>query len=56
MKLKKYLISKKIPEVLRDEIVLLCCESEVFWVSGVGLSDKLKVVKHPSHVLKYNKK
>lgn len=53
MKLKKYLISKKIPQEKRDKLLLLARDNEVFWVIGVGLSDKLKVAKVPSSVFKY---
>ena len=52
MKLKKFLNSKEVLKHERDEIILLCQGSEVLWVIGVGLSNKLKVVNKPSHVLK----
>lgn len=51
MKLKKYLTSKGIPQHKKDELILLCNSTEVLWVAGVGLSNKLKVVNQPSHVL-----
>lgn len=51
MKLKKYFISKKIPQYRRDNIVLLVSNDEVLWVSGVGLSDKIKVKDKPTHRL-----
>lgn len=51
MKLKKYLNSKGISQHNKDELILLCKDSEVLWVAGVGLSNKLKVVNTPSHVL-----
>lgn len=56
MKLKKYLISKKIPQTERDDIMLLTKANEVFWVIGVGLSEKLRVAKSPDYVFKYKKK
>ncbi|MDR2201163.1 MAG: tRNA lysidine(34) synthetase TilS [Clostridiales bacterium] len=42
-KLKEYLIDKKIPQVLRGKIPLICDGSEVLCVLGVELSDKLRV-------------
>ncbi len=55
MKLKKYLISKNIPQHEKDKIILLCKEGEILWVSGYGLSDKLKVVNNCTHVLTLKK-
>ena len=51
MKLKKYLNSKKVPQHEKDELILLCKDSEVLWAVGVGLSNKLKVVNKPTHVI-----
>lgn len=51
MKLKKYLNLKGIAQHEKDGLILLCSGSEVFWVVGVGLSNKLKVAHAPSHVL-----
>lgn len=51
MKLKKYLNSKEIPQHNKDELIMLCKGAEVLWVAGVGLSNKLKVVNTPTHVL-----
>lgn len=51
MKLKKYLNDKKIPLHERDGLLLLTKDSEVFWTIGVGLSNKLKVVNKPTHVI-----
>lgn len=56
MKLKKYLNSKGIVQHEKDSLLLLCNGSEVFWVIGVGLSDKFKVVNRPSHVLEFSGK
>lgn len=53
MKLKKYLISKKVPQEKRDSIILLASGKEVLWVTGVGLSEKIKVAKNPTNMLKY---
>ena len=41
--LKKYLIDKKIPRRLRDELVCLCLENEVLAIVGVEVSDKCKI-------------
>lgn len=54
MKLKKYLNAKGVLKHERDGLVLLCKDSEVLWVVGVGLSDKLKVVNKPTHVIQLN--
>lgn len=51
MKLKKYLNLKGIPQHEKDRLILLCSGSDVLWVAGVGLSNKLKVVNTPSHVI-----
>ena len=51
MKLKKYMMSKNIPQHNRDKIVLLCSDSEVLWVAGVGLSETIKTVSKPTHKL-----
>ncbi len=56
MKLKKYLNSKRVPQHNKDELILLCKGSEVLWVSGVGLSNKLRVVNTPSHVIELKNK
>ncbi len=57
MKLKKYLMSKNIPQHVRDNLVLLCQDKEVLWVAGVGLSDRIKTIDKPTHriSIKYNK-
>ena len=49
MKLKKYLMSKNIPQFKRDDLILLTDEKEILWVAGVGLSDKIKTVTNPTH-------
>ena len=51
MKLKKYLNSKGVSRHRRDDILLLCSESEVLWVAGVGLSNKIGVKDKPTHVI-----
>lgn len=51
MKLKKYLNAKGVFKHDRDNLILLCKGSDVLWVAGVGLSNKLKVVNKPTHVI-----
>lgn len=51
MKLKKYLNSHAIAQHDKDNLILLCKGSEVLWVAGVGLSNKLKVVNKPTHMI-----
>lgn len=51
MKLKKYLNSKEIPQHSKDDLIMLCQWTEVLWVARVGLSNKLKVVNVPTHVI-----
>lgn len=50
-KLKKYFNEKKIPNHEKDNIVLLCQNNEVLWVSGIGISDKIKVTENPTHII-----
>ncbi len=51
-KLKKYLNTRKIPNYIKDDLILLTSGKEVLWVVGVGLSDKIKVTKEPTHIIK----
>ncbi|MCI1274063.1 MAG: tRNA lysidine(34) synthetase TilS [Clostridiaceae bacterium] len=51
-KLKKYINSKKIPKHERDNLLLLANGKEILWVIGLGISEKIKVEKTPTHVLK----
>lgn len=55
-KLKKYFNAKKIPNHKKDFIPLLCKNKEVLWVSGFGISEKLKVGKNPVYVLELTNK
>ena len=55
-KLKKYLNEKKIPPHEKDKIILLCNKDEVMWAGGIGLSDKIKVVNKPTHVITLKKR
>lgn len=51
MKLKKYLMSKKIAQHYRDSLILLCDDKEVLWVAGIGLSEKIKTTTNSTHKL-----
>lgn len=55
-KLKKYLNEKKIPPHEKDSLILLCTKNEVLWVGGVGLSNQIKVINEPTHIIKLIKK
>lgn len=52
IKLKNYLINKKILKQYRYKLPFLCFNNEVLWIPGYSLSDKLKVTSKPTHVLK----
>ena len=54
MKLKKYMNSKGVNKHKRDDIPLLCNETEVLWVTGVGINDKVGVKDKPTHVVEFN--
>lgn len=54
-KLKKYLNNKKVPNYQKDSLLFLCSGSEVLWAPSLGISDKIKVVNKPTHVLKLEK-
>ena len=51
MKLKKYMNGKGVSKHHRDNILLLCTDTEVLWVAGVGLNDKISVKDKPTHVI-----
>ena len=55
-KLKKYLNEKKIPNHEKDLIPLLCKGKEVLWAAGLGISEKIKVVNKPTHMIRLIKK
>lgn len=50
-KLKKYLNEKKIPTHEKDKLIFLCQNNEILWAPGLGISEKIKVVNTPTHVL-----
>ncbi len=49
MKLKKYFINRHISRFERDKNLLLCKNNDILWVTGVGISEKLRVVEQPTH-------
>ena len=51
-KLKKYLNEKKVPAHKKDNMFFLASKNEILWAPSLGLSDKIKVVNKPTHVLK----
>ncbi len=51
-KLKKYLNEKKIPQHEKDKLIFLARGNEILWAPGIGLSEKIKVVTTPTHVIK----
>lgn len=55
-KLKKYLNEKKIPQHKKDSLIFLCHGTEVVWAAGLGLSEKVKVIEKPTHVIKLSKR
>ncbi len=53
-RLSDYLSDRKVPLHKRDELILLARENEVFWVVGVGVSEKSKIRKNSRAVkIKY---
>ncbi len=48
-KLKKYLNSKKIPNHEKDELLFLTQGKEILWAIGLGLNEKIRVKKNPTH-------
>lgn len=55
-KLKKYLMEKQIPKHKRDSLIFLCKGNEILWAPGLGISDKIKVVNNPTHMIKLEKR
>lgn len=51
IKLKNYLINKKISAKERYNLPLLCFKNEVLWIPGYSISEKIKVKKNPTHIL-----
>ena len=42
-KLKSYLVNKKVPARLRDNIPLLASDNEVYVIAGVEISEKVRI-------------
>ena len=51
-KIKKYFNEKKVPKHLKDKLPLLASGSEILWIPTLGISDKIKVIDRPTHILK----
>ncbi len=51
-KLKTFFIKKKVPYELRDKIPLIALDDEVVYVSGFGISEKLRVAKNDKNCYK----
>ena len=56
LKLKKYLINKKIIRGNRYNLPLLCYGKEVLWIPGYAVSDKIMVENVATHVLEIKEK
>ena len=54
-KLKKYFNSRKIPNHEKDNLVLLAKSNEILWISGIGISEKIKSNNHPTHKITIKK-
>lgn len=54
-KLKKYLNAKKIPNHEKENLMFLAQHNEILWAVNLGINDKIKVVKNPTHRLKFYK-
>lgn len=50
MKLKKYLINNHVSQQKKDLLPLIATGNEVLWLAGMVLSNKIKVVKQPTHM------
>ncbi len=51
-KFKKYLNEKKIPKHEKDDLILLTYNNEILWIAGIGISDKIKVINKPTHIIR----
>ncbi|MGV8905142.1 MAG: tRNA lysidine(34) synthetase TilS [Acetobacterium sp.] len=52
--IKKYFIDKKIDRNLRDEIPLLAMNSEILWIIGYGINNRLLADAESKNILKVN--
>lgn len=51
-KLKDYLINEKIPRSRRDALYVLAEESEILWIVGYRISERVKITEKTKRVLK----
>lgn len=51
MKLKKFFINKGVAEHKREQILLVASRNEILWAIGVGLSEKIKTIEKPTHII-----
>lgn len=51
--LSDFLTDKKVPQSVRDKLVLVCLENEVLIVGGVEISDKVKVTEKTAKVARF---
>ena len=51
-KLKKYLNEKKVPSYKKNEMLFLTSGKEILWAPSLGISESIKVVTNPTHMLK----
>ncbi|MCR4807435.1 MAG: tRNA lysidine(34) synthetase TilS [Lachnospiraceae bacterium] len=51
-KLKKYLIDEKVPESMRDRVLLLADGDHILWVVGMRISEHYKIGRETKRVLK----
>lgn len=51
--LSDYLTDKKVPQSLRDKLVLVCFENEVLIIGGVEISEKVKLTERSSAVCEF---
>lgn len=55
-KLKKFLNAKKIPNHEKNKLLFLTQGKEILWAINLGISDKIKVITKPTHIIKFYKK
>lgn len=51
--LGRYMIDEKIPRQKRDQIPVLACGSEVYWVPGYRIAENVKIDSHTKSVIEY---
>lgn len=50
-KLQDHFVDAKVPRALRDKIPLVCCGSEILWICGGTVSEKVKVTPQTQQVI-----